>query len=46
MVLKYYFGYDNLEIDSLLNTSKYNIDKIVTRGKRKLENLLREQKNN
>ena len=46
MVLKYYFGYDNLEIASLLNTSKYNIDKIVTRGKRKLENLLREQKNN
>lgn len=43
LVLKYFFGYDNFEIASLLNTSKYNVDKIVTRGKRKLEKTLIEQ---
>jgi len=43
LLLKYADGYDNREIAAILDLTISNVNKIVTRGKKKLEKIIREE---
>lgn len=43
LLLKYADGYDNREIAAILDLTLSNVNKIVTRGKQKLEKIIREE---